>query len=413
MKITKVTNMLSGKVLVISTLLILTTFAFSQTRVDLEIPNSMPCYCQETSIWCGAAVTQMILEGYPGGLDFPHTQTDVWNTIQSYKDDTGVGWASDPDGIRETLMDLGAAPGVNWSIFAKTDKTELMYNVAYWMNRRNYPVAVLINDWAHWVAIVGIETDVDPLTNSTVNLQWIKIFDPWSTSGCPTASSGGVISSMPGTTWYSTSNNYLDNPGNYPASKWNGNFIAVIEPPVQTGKAVVKDCMPILFGKPLPPKFITDMAYRWMTVYNLCKDKTYQVFKKLKALTPVLVNQYHGGYYLVPFGYENGNIVQGAMVLNAYTGAFEEIGAFQQPRAYLTEAEATRLARDYVSCECEAQVTAAELIYTPFPQTPNRYTPVWRIKISSAELQSRNIEYLYVTQLGIVLEALSPQPLGD
>ena len=57
----------------------------------------------------------------------------------------------------------------------------------------------------------------------------IEVTDPWNPP-CPTASSGGVKSLMTGSNWYA---NYWYSPGNIPASKWNGNYVAVVEPPVR------------------------------------------------------------------------------------------------------------------------------------------------------------------------------------
>src|SRR6185295_14070750 len=90
--------------------------------VALEGPNSIPSYCQENSILCGAAVGQMILEGYPNGIEHQFPQqcnsgtTCVWAKIVAHRDDSGADWATDPDGLLETLKELGSDPGVNWEI---------------------------------------------------------------------------------------------------------------------------------------------------------------------------------------------------------------------------------------------------------------------------------------------------------
>ncbi|MBN2440227.1 MAG: hypothetical protein JXJ04_02750 [Spirochaetales bacterium] len=386
---------------------------YGQVHIDLGIPNSIPCYCQETGFWCGAAVGQMILQGYPGGLEFPNTQADVWSTIQLYKNDPGVPWFTDPDGLRGALMDLGSSPGVNWVVYAKPDKTKLMYSVAYWMNKREYPVAILINDWAHWVNIVAIETDVDPLTNTTVNLQWIKIYDPASPWGCPSAVSGGVTTSMTGAAWYNPVNNYLDNPGNYPASKWNGNFIAVIEPPKQDGIVLAPKIEVVQKGRILPPEVIMEYTYKWIKKYNLFEDRTYSSFRNLNPLEPILVNKSFGAYYIVPFGFPEDNIAQGSLILNAYTGDFEQIGAYKKPGTYLSEKEAVRKALNYLKCGCNAYVEKAELKYIYSSQSANRFSPVWEVQIYADDLINENTDILYVTNLGDVLEHLTFRTFGD
>ncbi len=127
----------------------------AQHNVYLQTPNTIPSYCQETNIWCGAATAQMILEGYPGGVEHPFTQTHIWNTIQGHLDDLGVNWATDPDGLRDTLMDLGGDPGVSWNIHTNSNAQSLMYSVVYWMTRRHFPTAALVFGWQHWVMIDG------------------------------------------------------------------------------------------------------------------------------------------------------------------------------------------------------------------------------------------------------------------
>ncbi len=195
--------------------LIIVGSASAAHDVYLETPNSVPSYCQETNIWCGAATTQMILEGYPGGIEHPFTQTHIWNRIVAHRDDLGVNWATDPDGLRDTLMELGGDPGVSWNIFPNSNAQSLIYSVTYWMTQRHYPTAVLVYGFQHWVMIDGFTTNVDPTTNTTVNLQSIEIVDPWNPP-CSTATSGGVRSLMSGSNWYS---NYWYTPGNKYTSK--------------------------------------------------------------------------------------------------------------------------------------------------------------------------------------------------
>ena len=233
------------------------TLNFAQHHVYLEVPNSIPCYCQESNIWCGAATSQMILEGYPGGIDHTYTQTHIWNVIQNHKDDTAVNWATDPDGLKEALMDLGSGSGVNWEIFPNSSAQNQMYSIAYWMSQRLYPTAVLVWGFQHWVTITGFTTDVDPRTNSSVNLQFIEYFDPWN-NPCPTATSGGVKSWITGSAWY---NMYYPESG-YSQSKWHNNCIAVIEPPFKEGLANAKQ--EVVKGKIISDSIALSSAYMWV-----------------------------------------------------------------------------------------------------------------------------------------------------
>ncbi len=397
-------NRMDNRIVLLTLLIALTAgMSLGQTATDLVVPNSIPCYCQETSIWCGAATTQMILEGYPGGVDHVYTQTHIWNTIQTHLNDPGLNWATDPDGMRDTLMDLGAGTDVHWVIFPRPNEDELLFSVAYWMKRREYPAATLVYGFQHWVLITGVTTDADPLTNSTVNLQSIRIFNP-SNNPCPTASSGGVDSTMTGTQWFS---GYWYTPGNYPASKWNGNYIAVIEPPSEQGR-VLADKKRVREGKVISPAEAIDRAYEWLGKYRLWE--TYKVFQNIAHLEPLLINSDLDGYYMVPFGYEQGNLSHGGILVNAYTGEFLEIGVFTRPRLLLQREDAERLALNYVKCDCDAQIRDVRLRFQASMQTNTAFLPVWEVEISHPDFDTLK---LFVNMDGWVAKDFIPLPLGD
>ncbi len=388
----------------------------AQHTISLEVPNTIPSYCQEANNWCGAATGQMTLEGYPGAVEHPFTQTHIWNRIVVHRDDPGTNWATDPDGLRDTLMELGGDPGVNWNIFDDNSAQSLMYSVAYWMTRREFPTPVLVDtggsvwgSFQHWVMVEGFVTDVDPTTNSSVNLQFIDIVDPWNPP-CATNTAGGVRQTVSGATWFTT---YWGAPGNYPASKWHGNYVAVIEPPVEKG--VVEAKRQILKGDVISRSDAKEYAVRWFKQLGFEKKATYSVLRGTVPLDPMLVNQEKAGYYLVPFGYSEGLLSQGAVLVNAYSGDFEEIGAFQRPITYVSRDRAIRLALSFSSACCEGEDRGsvaekrmrpqARLIFRPSAQTQSRFMPVWQIEIKD--------HTFYVTQQERVFEALTNSPPGD
>ena len=379
----------------------------AQHDVYLETPNTVPSYCQEANNWCGAATGQMILEGYPGGTEHPFTQTHVWNRIVFHRDDPGASWATDPDGLRETLMELGGDPGVNWSIYANSNPQSLMYSITYWMTRRSFPTAVLVNpggspygSFQHWVMIDGFTTDVDPTTNSSVTLNFIEIVDPWNPP-CPTATHGGIRSLVSGATWYGS---YWDVPGNYPASKWHGNYVAVIEPPLQEG--VAKARKQVEQGKIISEAMAQEFAMRWFKELKLEERAQYEVLRGSIPLKPLLVNQEFKGYYLVPLGQRVGELSQGAILLNAYNGEFQEVGVFQKPFKYLDKDRAVKLALNYLcACRKEVKDVRAQMLFKSCEQTQVRFIPVWQVTVDRVTV--------YVTQQEKVFDKLTPLLPGD
>lgn len=366
--------------------------------------NTIPSYCQETSYWCGAATGQMALEGYPAGVEHPFSQTHVWNRIQVHKDDAGVSWATDPDGLRDTLMELGGDPGVYWGIYTNSTAQSLMHTVTYWMARREYPTPVLVYGFAHWVLITGFTTDVYPTSSNTVQLLWVEIIDPWNPP-CPTASSGGAISLMTGINWYS---NYWYSPGNIPASKWDGNYVAIVEPPEDGGRAWASEER-MVQGRPISADEAIRYALTWIEKYELWKRDAFAALRTAQPLEPLVANAEFKGYYIVPFGVPESGYSETAILLNAYTGEFQEVGAFPRPVRYLQEEEAFGLARRYL-CLCQERDVdyRARLFFEPSSLSETRFLPIWEIAIRKP-LEAT----VYVTQDGLVFDELVPHVPGD
>lgn len=373
--------------------------AWAQHQVYLETPNSIPSYCQETNIWCGAATGQMILEGYPGGVEHPFTQTHVWNRIQAHRDDLAVNWATDPDGLRDTLGELG--PEGHWVIFSNTDAGALTYAMTYWMTRVRYPTAALVYGFQHWVMIDGFTTDQDPTLTGSVTLQWIEIVDPWDPP-CPAATSGGVRQLMTGSNWYT---NYWYAAGNIAASKWNGKFVAVVEPPPTPG--VARAPRQVEEGTVITASQARERAVGYLRELPLKERPSFARLLRHTALAPLLVSRERKGYYIVPIGYEEGQVSQGAILVNAYNGELQEVALFERPFTYLPESRAVRLALSYL-CACSLPPTttvSARLIFQPSEQTKSRLLPVWEIRAAR--------KLAYVTQDGRIFDKLTPLAPGD
>ena len=153
----------------------------------IDLTGDVPSNGQESCCWCGAASAQMIMDGYPDPTDRvfidqgPPNLPNCWDTIQANNStdptDVAQNWCTDPQGLRNCLRTLNPPPGGTWNIYSDTRDT-VMFNILYWMNRNNYPVATLINRGGHWVVIVGYESDIEPVSGSTPILQQITYNDP-------------------------------------------------------------------------------------------------------------------------------------------------------------------------------------------------------------------------------------------
>lgn len=375
---------------------------------EVDISANVPLYGQESCIWCGAACGQMIMNGYPNSnnnIFFP--QVDVWNCIQTHNSTTEpVSWATDPLGLKGCLMDLNPPPGGTWNIFMDTVRDIVMFKILFWMNQNSYPVATLINGGGHWVNIVQYITDVEPIQGSTPTLSEITMYDP-------EPHNIGTVMAMTASTWYST---YWANPVMAPGS-WYNNWVAVIEPPEEEAKVNV-EMVKRVGRKIIGPDEAVEYAMKWIEELRL--SKKYPILRKrgMTNLPPILTREQIPGpegqeqkrvtsYYIVPFGFEREeSLARVAVIVNAYTGDFEEIGVFGKPTRYLPEKEAIAIAaRAMRLSRREMREVEARMIFQPSELTHIRTYPFWEISVKE--------RVLYIDQLGAVYKVIKPSVPGD
>ncbi|MBI5042525.1 MAG: hypothetical protein HZC10_01545 [Nitrospirae bacterium] len=367
---------------------------------------TVPDHPEEALNWCGPATGQMIMEGYPAG-SCTKLQEDIWMAVQGYK--TEAMWDTDPVGLKEAMKHL-CPPAGTWSVHAKTDPQAVMYDVAYWMTKNNYPAAGLLNTLSHnaytshgehWVAIRGIITDKDPTLpgNTSVNLQFIWFNDPSPVNlGDPS-----VERFVSGSQWYSEFQ-----PVAKVGSGYQGKYVAVIEPPEIKGKAISP--AEVLIGKVITPEDAMKYAAKWIEEYKLYEMEPYKILRKTSALTPLLVNKSHGGYYIIPYAVEEKS-AHAAIIINAYTGNFQEVGAFK-PAAYMPKEEAINIALKHLGVE-KPKKADAELIFPIGEQTVSRYFPIWKVtadrKVLGVDHQGKIYTKIPREDFSIPLPGLKPQ----
>jgi hypothetical protein len=345
---------------------------------------------EEALTWCGAATGQMVIGGYPASACTP-VQADVWAAIQAHK--VEGNYDTDPAGLRDAMMTLCPPPGGHfWVVFAQPTAANLMHSVAFWMKTNHYPVAVLLSTVAHnsivthrehWVTIRGIVTDVDPVTHPTIVLQNVLIVDQPTTFGNP-----AVERFLTGTQWYAEFQAVSTGGPN------NGKFVAVIEPPKKTGRAIAKERL--MVGKVIDPQRAVAQAKAWLGSSGVAKVESFRELTQLQPQQPVLVNPERGGYYIIPYGAAE-KPAPFAVLVNAYSGDVLEAGRVNT--RLLDEKEAVRNALRFLGRET-AKESKAALISSPEAGSP--YTPVWRVTIDQQEL--------FVQSNGNVRAVISPKP---
>jgi hypothetical protein len=335
---------------------------------------NVPDHSEEALDWCGPATGQMLMDGYPGGA-CSQLQEDIWAGILTYK--VEPMWDTDPAGLAGSMNHL--CPSGHWIVYSNTNAPSLMYSIAYWMTRMNYPAGTLLNtsphnaDTAHgehWVAIRGIITDIDPTVpgNTSINLQYVWFNDPSPANlGDPS-----IERFVSGSTWYT-----LFQAVTKPGSSYLGKYVSVIEPPKIIGKAIAP--LEIVSGKIIPPEEALRFAQKWIVDLKLAELAPYRSLKTAKPLKPLLVNKASKAYYLIPFA-ENKrkSLINAAILINAYNGNLQEAGAFK-PVALIVKDNAIKLAQENLAIK-KIGVADAELI-APDDSAASRYFPSWKVTL--------------------------------
>ncbi len=331
----------------------------------------VPPHGEEAITWCGAAVAQMIMEGYPAG-GCTNSQTSISTKILSNKTETM--WDADPAGLRGAMLEI-CPPVGTWSIHHNTDPTVVMHAAAKWMTRNSYPVAILLNTSSHnaytmhqehWAVIQSIKTDLDPTTSPTVTLKNVVIVDP-----VVPFTSTPAAEWISGTEWYGSKFQPVSKTG----SSYANEYVAIIEPPKVTGIAVAP--LDILTGRLINIRDIIEYVLKDLRKEGLYEMDGFIGLEKLKPAGPMLVNGSFGGYYLIPFTKDGSDGGAGAAVLvNAYTGSLKSVKTYRKPVKFLTKHEAIEIGIGYLNERVE--VARAELVYQA-GETESKFFPIWRV----------------------------------
>lgn len=377
-----------------------------------DVAGNVPLYGQQMCYWCGAASAEMARNGYPNPADrLYYTQLYLWNTIQAHNSTAPAdsGWATDPHGLRGCLQSLSSAP-VDWVEFENPSSGPVLFFMLYWMNREGFPSPVLVNQGGHWVVVVGWETDVEPVAGSTPTLEQIHYFDP-------EPHNVGTDTTMTGAQWY--------------AGPWNGavvysgtwlnQYVAIVEPPVPKGEARV-NTVTRTGEKLLTPEQAAERARRWIEERRLAEKPQYSILRhqQVEAHPALLVRDEPRNntsksvphYYIVPFGLRNersdcGNpLARVCVLVNAYTGAFEEVTTFGRPLRYLTKEEAVNVVSTAIRLHPnELKNAEVTLMFQSGEITHVRTYPFWRVLFKERAY--------YIDQLGVLYNKLVLSIPGD
>jgi len=361
---------------------------------SLSLPN-IPQYCQKSSNYCGAASAQMIMNGYPDTtarklID----QSDIYNWIQLNQTEAPPYKA--PGMVRDAIHHFNDPPGSDHFVATtSSNANDEMYKILLWMRRTDYPAVTMISG-NHWVVITGFETDLDPEGNSNTNLNSINIHNPlpFCGGGSEPPATGGAYEHLTGTIWL---NNYYKPVTLWSGSSWNGKYVGVYEPPEESGR--IEACKPV-YGRRIIRNLSSLRQSASLSVkrFHLADRPGMRQFAELAPLEPMLarVRERRGrSYYIVPFGTDPTR-VQAAMILNAYTGDYEQSIVLSKDCffKFLTRKQALKLAVEKTRVSPE-WLSQPRLIFTQSIETPSRFFPVWKVTLRRDVFVTPRAEAVY------------------
>jgi hypothetical protein len=281
---------------------------------------------QDTDYYCGAACAQMVLESMGAGL---LDQDDLYADNHSHSTvDTGVNWATGPDGLQWTMMDRRPPGFTNYFALYALDTEDLLSRKLCW-TIHHYQVApiALVYGWNHWIVVRGYTASAHPASSgdNSYTIDAFDISNPWpptpsfytpalappplhsATDGCGDGSERGLANEhIAYATWQST---YMTG---VPGGHWSGKFVAICdpEPPAERGGPVRHATERRGRGDLLTHEALARGAIDGLKAYGLLKRKDWsQKLRNAKPATSTMVQRLDHAdtfYALVPFESSDG-----------------------------------------------------------------------------------------------------------
>ncbi|MBA7491744.1 hypothetical protein ES702_02292 [subsurface metagenome] len=276
-------------------------------------PYQINHHQQDTNYYCGAATAQMILDSIGAGL----LDQDVLYT-SNHDHNSQPGWCTDPDGLAYTLRHYRPASFTNtFVLYCKSTEVEGSHKIVDTLYNYKVATGTLVYGCRHWIAVIGIQTDVEPSGAYSINGFWIN--NPWpyapsfdnptlapppphsNTDGCGSGGNRGVENE-----WVS----YSDWQSTYfRGCNWRGSkeYISVCDPiPPKIGELRMKKIEYFAKGdRIIHPKEILEFSLKSIKEYNLQQDKRFaEAFEGTTPERPQLVQRLdrpNEFYYIIPF----------------------------------------------------------------------------------------------------------------
>jgi hypothetical protein len=293
-------------------------------------------HTQDTSYYCGAASAMMVLAEV--GVGYANLDQDDLYT-SNHNHNVLSGWATDPEGLRFTMVDRKPAAFLNtFVVYRSASEAAGSQKLVYTLQHYGVSPIVLVYGCQHWIVVCGVQTDVNPATGPYVidgfwvnNPVW-EDNDPHAAGDiCGSGGSHGVENQWVSyALWQST---FLTGCA-YDSADSSLQFISVCDPDVPkigaprrvepvryfNGRSLIA-ARDVLKGLTQDLKRLGLLAAKQTSRVARGRFTTPQLVERLDA-----ENKY---YYLVP-SIEDGNVIGWAQV-DARFGNLESLYALRRP----------------------------------------------------------------------------------
>lgn len=117
----------------------------------------------------------MILDQIGAGL---LDQTTLYNS--NHSNNTHPNWATDPNGLATTLRNFRPAGFTNtFDVYSMTSEVEGSKKIVYTLWKYGVATGTLVFGCAHWIAVRGVSTSVEPKPGTTYSINGFWINNPW------------------------------------------------------------------------------------------------------------------------------------------------------------------------------------------------------------------------------------------
>ncbi|MEZ4752094.1 MAG: hypothetical protein R3B54_16100 [Bdellovibrionota bacterium] len=209
-----------------------------------------------------------------------------------------------------------------------------------------------------------------PMMSMVLKLKTVEAHDPWEAQHVLVA----------GDAWLKK---YWNETGS--SGKWRNCYVAVHEVEARS-KASLANATIVTDPHPTQGTYLSSEKALQKAKEHLVRiteeRRSFNGLANAKLFEPMLVEHEEGDYYLIPIGKEQNGTSLGALMVNAYSGAWEGISQFQKPIRYRSQRQAGRW------------------LFQPSEESRSPFHPVYQTATNYIDFNGKSSQQLHALGLG-------------